>query len=80
MKRLLVGGDIPVHEAAGDAVEETGESTRRAAGDGIQHPKEGLSEITSGSSREQQGLGITCKDSGTRLNAEGKRELNGSGT
>jgi hypothetical protein len=65
---------------ADDAVEETGESTRRAAGERDPASKEGLSEITSGSSREQQGLGTTCKDSRNEAKYRRKRELNGSGT
>ena len=65
---------------ADDAVEETGESTRRAAGERDPASKEGLSAITSGSSREQQGLGTTCKDSRNEAKCRRKRELNGSGT
>jgi len=56
---------------ADDTVEETGESTRCSAGERDPAFKEGLSEITSGSSRGQQGLRTTCKDSLPRLNAEG---------
>jgi hypothetical protein len=42
---------------ADDAVEETGESTRRAAGERDPASKEGLSEITSGSVRLNPGKG-----------------------
>ena len=65
---------------ADDAVEETGESTRRAAGERDPASKEGLSEITSGSSCEQQRLSTTCKDSRNEAKCRRKRELNGSGT
>ena len=65
---------------ADDAVEETGESTRRAAGERDPASKEGLSEITSGSSWEQQRLSTTCKDSRNEAKCRRKRELNGSGT
>ena len=65
---------------ADDAVEETGESTRRAAGERDPVSKDGLSEITSGSSCEQQRLSTTCKDSRNEAKNRRKRELNGSGT
>src|SRR6516162_10000120 len=65
---------------ADDAVEETGASTRCTAGERDPASKDGLSEITSGSCREQQGLGTTCKDSRNEAKCRRKRELNGSGT
>ena len=65
---------------ADDIVEETGKSTRCTAGERDPASKEGLSEITSGSCREQQGLGTTCKDSRNEAKNRRKRELNGSGT
>src|SRR5215468_4538757 len=65
---------------ADDIVEETGKSTRCTAGVRDPASKEGLSEITSGSCREQQGLGTTCKDSRNEAKNRRKRELNGSGT
>ena len=64
---------------ADDTVEETGASTRCTAGERDPASKEGLSEITSGSCREQQGLGTTCKDSRNEAKSRRKRELNGSG-
>jgi hypothetical protein len=48
---------------ADDIVEETGESTRCTAGVRDPASKERFSEITSGSSRGQQGLRTTCQDS-----------------
>jgi hypothetical protein len=65
---------------ADDTVEETGKSTRCAAGVRDPASKERLSETTSGSCREQQGLGTTCKDSRNEAKCRRKRELNGSGT
>ena len=73
----------PTHSVLGkadDIVEETGESTRCTAGERDPASKEGLSEITSGSCREQQGLDTTCKDSRNEAKNRRKRELNGSGT
>src|SRR5262249_27670703 len=49
-------------------------------GNGIQHPRKDFQRITSGSCREQQGLGTTCKDSRNEAKCRRKRELNGSGT
>ena len=65
---------------ADDTVEETGKSTRCTAGVRDPASKEGLSEITSGSSRGQQGLGTTCKDSRNEAKCRRRRETNGSGT
>src|SRR4249920_1277344 len=65
---------------ADDTVEETGESTRYAAGVGDPASKERFSEITSGSSRGQQGLRTTCKDSSNEARCRSWREPNGSGT
>ena len=56
----------PTHPCLGkadDIVEETGESTRCTAGVRDPASKERFSEITSGNSHGQQGLGTTCKDS-----------------
>ena len=49
---------------------------------GIRDPasKERFSEITSGSSREQQGLSTTCKDSPNEAKNRSRGEPNGSGT
>src|SRR6516225_748698 len=65
---------------ADDTVEETGASTRYTAGERDPASKDRLSEITSGSCREQQGLDTTCKDSRNEVKCRRKRELNGSGT
>jgi hypothetical protein len=65
---------------ADDAVEGTGASTRCTAGERDPASKDGLSEITSGSCRGQQGLDTTCKDSRNEAKCRRKRELNGSGT
>jgi hypothetical protein len=62
---------------ADDTVEETGESTRCTAGVGDPVSKERLSEITSGSSRGQQGLVQPAKTLRTRLNAEGEESPTG---
>ena len=64
---------------ADDAVEETGASTRRAAGAWGPASKDGLSEIMSGSCRGQQGLVTTCKDSPNEAKSRRRREPNGSG-
>jgi hypothetical protein len=73
-KSLFVGKrGKPTHPCLGkadDIVEETGESTRCTAGVWDPASKERLSEITSGSSRGQQGLRTTCKDSPNEANAE----------
>jgi len=65
---------------ADDIVEETGESTRCTAGVWDPASKERFSEITSGSSRGQQGLRTTCKDSSNEAKCRSRREPNGSGT
>ena len=65
---------------ADDIVEETGESTRCTAGVRDPASKERFSEITSGSSRGQQGLRTTCKDSSNEAKCRSRREPNGSGT
>jgi hypothetical protein len=43
--------------------EETGRCTPRTAVTGAQALREGFAEITSGRSRQQQGLVATCRDS-----------------
>src|SRR5260370_36124924 len=63
-----------------DIVEETGESTRCTAGVRDPASKERFSEITSGSSRGQQGLRTTCQDSSNEAECRSRREANGSGT
>jgi hypothetical protein len=63
---------------ADDTVEETGASTRCTAGVGDPASKERLLEITSGSSRGQQGLVTTCKDSPTRLRTKGGESATGA--
>src|SRR5450631_1368271 len=73
----------PTHLCLGkadDIVEETGESTRCTAGVWDPASKERLSEITSGSSRGQQGLRTTCQDSSNEAKCRSRREPNGSGT
>jgi len=65
---------------ADDTVEETGESTWCTAGVGDPASKERFSEITSGSSRGQQGLRTTCQDSSNEAKCRSRREPNGSGT
>src|SRR4029077_3378252 len=65
---------------ADDIAEETGESTRCTAGVWDPASKERLSEITSGSSRGQQGLCTTCQDSPNEAKCRSRREPNGSGT
>ena len=65
---------------ADDIVEETGESTRCTAGVRDPASKERFSEITSGSSRGQQGLRTTCQDSSNEAKCRSRREPNGSGT
>jgi len=60
-------------------VEETGESTRWYLGERDPASKEGLSEITSGSSPGQQRLGTTCKVSRNEAYCRRRRETNGSG-
>jgi len=50
--------------------EETGKSTSRAAGVGVQARRERFAEITSGRSFFQQGLTATCKDSMFKVNTE----------
>jgi hypothetical protein len=49
---------------------------------GVRDPasKERFSEITSGSSRGQQGLSTTCKDSSNEAKCRSRREPIGSGT
>jgi len=42
--------------------------------------RERFSEITSGSSRGQQGLRTTCQDSSNEAKCRSRREPNGSGT
>jgi hypothetical protein len=59
---------------ADDIVEETGESTRCTAGVRDPASKERFSEITSGSSRGQQGLRTTCQDSSNEANYRSRRE------
>jgi hypothetical protein len=39
---------------------------------GAQAPKEGFTEITSGRSRQQQGLVATCRDSSNEASAKGE--------
>ena len=73
----------PTHLCLGkadDIVEETGESTRCTAGVWDPASKEKFSEITSGSSRGQQGLRTTCQDSSNEAKCRSRREPNGSGT
>jgi hypothetical protein len=73
----------PTHPRVGkadDIMEETGESTWCTAGAWDPASKERLSEITSGSSRGQQGLRTTCKDSSNEAKCRSRREPNGSGT
>src|ERR1700682_3329213 len=65
---------------ADDTVEETGESTRCTAEVRDPASKERFSEITSGSSRGQQGLRTTCQDSSNEAKCRSRREPNGSGT
>src|SRR4029077_19360445 len=84
-KSLIVGqnaGSRPILRLgkADDIVEETGESTRCTAGVRDPASKERFSEITSGSSRGQQGLCTTCQDSSNEAKCRSRRELNGSGT
>src|SRR5215831_15456070 len=65
---------------ADDIVEVTGESTRCTAGVRDPASRERFSEITSGSSRRQQGLRTTCQDSSNEAKCRRRREPNGSGT
>jgi len=65
---------------ADDIVEETGDSTRCTTGVWDPASKERFSEITSGSSRGQQGLRTTCQDSSNEAKCRSRREPNGSGT
>jgi hypothetical protein len=85
-REVVISWDIrgkPTHLYVGkadDIAEETGESTRCTAGVRDPASKERLSEITSGSSRGQQGLRTTCKDSSNEAKCRSRREPNGSGT
>jgi hypothetical protein len=45
---------------------------RETAVAGAQAPREGCAEITSGRSRQQQGLVATCNDSSNEAEAEGE--------
>jgi hypothetical protein len=45
---------------------------RETAVAGAQAPSEGFTEITSGRSRQQQGLVATCRDSSNEAEAEGE--------
>ena len=61
------------------AEEEPGKRTQPTAGVWAQASEDRFAEITSGRSREQQGLVTTCKDSSNEVTHRRRGELDGTG-